>query len=92
MLIGDTYEIRSDDMNITLYERAKSKTAVTRWRPIAYFSSFQNALDHLVDLEVMGTGLIDLKTVVEKQNELYALINQLGNTSGGVESRRGATK
>ncbi len=92
MLIGDRYKVESDSLNVTLYEKAKSKTAATNWRPIAYFSSIKSALEHLVDLEVMETGLTDLKTVVEKQNELYALVNSLGNIPERTESCRGAEK
>ena len=92
MQIGSKYKIESDAMNITLFEKAKSKTAVTRWRSIAFFSSIKNALEHLIDLEVMETGLTDLKSVTKKQNELYDLIKQLGNTSEGVESCRQAEK
>ena len=66
MIIGDKYRIESDSLNVTLYERAKSKTAATNWRSIAFFSSVQNALDYLIDLEVMATGLKDLKSVAEK--------------------------
>ena len=92
MLIGNKFKVESDAMNVTLFEKAKSKTATTTWRPIAYFSNFQTALNHLVDLEVMETGLKDLKTVVEKQNELYALVKQLKTIPEGIESCRGASK
>ena len=92
MLIGDKYKIEADSLNITLYERAKSKTSVTQWRSIAFFSSLQNTLEHLVDLEVMQTGLKDLRIVVKKQDELYSLIKQLENISERVESCRGAEK
>jgi len=91
MLIGK-YKIESDSLNVTLYEKAKSKTSVTRWRSIAFFSSIKSALNHLVDLEVMSGGLTDLKTVVEKQDELFNLIKQLGNIPEGVESCRGAVE
>ena len=92
MLIGNKFKIESDSLNVTLYERAKSKTAATNWRSIAFFSSVQNALDYLIDLEVMATGLKDLKSVAEKQNELYSLVKQLGNIPEGTESCRGAEK
>jgi len=75
MLIGDSYKIESDSLNVTLYKPVKvKKTGGIRWQPIAYFSSFENAFDHLVDLEVMETGLKDTRAVVEKQKELYQLI------------------
>ena len=92
MSIGDKYKIESDSLNVTLYERAKSKTSVTQWRSITYFSSLQNALEHLVDLEVAETGLKDLQTVVEKQNELYTLVKKLGNIPERVEYCTGAEK
>ena len=84
--------IASDPENTTLYEKAKSKTSVTRWRAVAFFSSVGNALRYMTEKEVMATGLKDLKTVVEKQNELYGLIKQLGNTPEGVERCTGAEK
>jgi len=78
MLIGDKYKIESDSLNVTLYKPVKvKKTDGIRWQPIAYFSSFENALKHLVDLEVMETGLKDFRAVVEKQKELYQLIRGL---------------
>ncbi len=93
MLIGDKYKIESDSLNVTLYEKAKSKKpGVTTWRAIAFFSSPKNALHHLVDMQVMETGLKDLRAVVEKQNELYQLVNSLKGLPERVESRRGLTK
>ncbi len=75
MLIGDKYKVESDALNVTLYKLVKvKKTGATNWKPIAYFSSLSNALDHLVDLEVMETGLKDFRAVVEKQKELHQLI------------------
>ena len=92
MLIGNKYKIESDSLNVTLYERAKSKATVTRWRSIAFFSSFQNALKYLIDLGVMETGLKDLQTVVKKQDELYTLVKQLENIPEGVGRCTGAPK
>jgi len=78
MLIGNKYKIESDSLNVTLYRPVKvKKTDGIRWQPIAYFSSLENALDHLVDLEVMETGLKDFRAVIEKQKELYQLIRGL---------------
>ena len=90
MLIGDKYRIESDSMNVTLYEKAKSKTpGKITWRAIGFFANPKNALHHLIDLEVMETGLKDLRAVVGKQEELYRLINGLKGLPEGVESRRG---
>jgi hypothetical protein len=78
MLIGNHWKIESDSLNVTLYKPVKVKnTNSIRWQPIAYFSSFENALAHLVDFEVMETGLKDFRSVVEKQKELYQLIRGL---------------
>lgn len=88
MLIGKDYKLESDTLNITLFKRAvilgtgrgkKGMRAVgeTYWRPIAFFSSPQNALDYLVNNEICATGLKDLKTVVDKIKELHELIVSL---------------
>ena len=78
MLIGDKYKIESDSLNVTLYQKGTSKAnGKVYWRPIDYFSCVENALKHLVDLEVAETGLKDFRTVVEKQKELYHLIKGL---------------
>lgn len=92
MFIGK-YKIEADAENITLYKSVNNKkTGTIRWQPIAYFSSFQNALEGLIGMEVMATGLKDLETVVEKQNELYDLLKQLGNTPERTESCKGVEK
>ena len=78
MLIGKKYKVESDALNVTLYKRgASKKTGKEYFRPIAYFSSCKNALKYLIDLEVAETGLVDLRAVVEKQDELYKLIDGL---------------
>lgn len=93
MLIGNNYKIESDSLNVTLYEKAKSKkTGVTTWRAIAFFSNPMNALRHLVDLKVKEAGIKDFRVVVEKQEELYRLINSLKGLPEGAESRRGVAK
>ena len=75
MDINKDYKIGSDELNVTLYKRStrgeKAKNAgEVYWTPIAFFSSPGNALYHLVDHEVMGTGMTDLRTVVQKIDEL----------------------
>ena len=87
MLIGDKYKIESDSLNVTLYQKVNvKKTCGIRWQPVAYFSNFSNALKHLFDLEVMETGLKDFRAVVEKQEELYRLIDSLKGLPERVES------
>ena len=89
MLVGKKYKIESDSLSITLFEKAKSKISVTTWRAIAFFSSPQNALKYLVNLEVMETGMKDLAAVVKKQDELFTLITKLEGLPKRIESCRG---
>ena len=77
MLIGKSHKIESDSLNVTVLEKKKTKAGKIYWKAIAYFSAPKEALKFLVDLKVKETGLVDLKTVVKKQDELYELIGQL---------------
>ncbi len=93
MLIGDRYKVESNALNITLYQKGISKTnGNTYWRPIAYFATVENALVHLVDLEVAETGLKDFRTVVKRQKELYQLARGLGNSPEVLQRVRSAEK
>ena len=78
MEIGKRYKIESDSMNITLYRiNVTKKTNKEYWVAEGYYNSVQNALKALVDKELAGTGLNDLKTVSRKQDELYKMIDTL---------------
>jgi len=78
MIVGSKHKIESDDLNVTVYEKRESKEGKEdTWRPIGYFSRIDNALKFLVDRGVKETGLKDLKTVAQKQQELYELIESL---------------
>lgn len=78
MIINEQYKIESDYLNITLFKkRSAKKSGKERWDSIAYFSHPQTALEYLVELEVMGTGMKDFQTVISKIDELNKLINQL---------------
>ena len=86
MIIGDKYKIESDNLNVTLYEKAKSKNpGIKAWQAIAFFSNPHTALHHLVTLGVMETKMKDLKTVCEKLDELYPLVNTLKGLPERVE-------
>lgn len=74
MKINEHYKMESDTLNVTLYHR---NTGRKKWQPIAYFSNPHNALEYLVKHEIMGTGLSDFKTVIEKIKELERLIRTL---------------
>lgn len=79
--VGSSFKLGADSLNVILYERHIGKKGESKgeevWRKIAYFSNPQNALKYLVDYEVRKTGLEDVKTVCQKIDELYALINDL---------------
>jgi len=78
MLIGKDFKIESDPMNVILYRRSiNKKTEQEYWRTEGYFSTVKNALKRVADYKVSKTGLKDLKTVSDKQDEIYKLIQSL---------------
>lgn len=84
MLIGEKWKIESDTLNVTISRRIKSKKGkADSWRPECYVSTLRHALDWLVDQDVRDTHLADLKTIVAKQDELYALIKTVTGKVGG---------
>ena len=81
MEVGNDYKLESDPLNITLLEKKQSKKDGSEyWKTTGYFSSPKEALKFLVDLGVRESLLKDLKTVVEKQAELYKLIEEFFDT------------
>lgn len=78
MKIGENkYKIEADNLNITLYQYMEKKDKTHYWYPVAYFGTPQNALEYLMDKEIMETGFKDFETVCKKQDELYQLIQAL---------------
>jgi len=78
MEIGKRYKIESDSLNVTVFKKTIPRnTKKENWKAIGYFANVKNALMFLVDLGVNETGLKDLRTVVNKQEELYKLIGEL---------------
>lgn len=88
MKINDKYEIVSDVLNVTLVEHfftqpveATESTPYVppkpRTRTIGYFSSPKGALMHLLDREVMGSGMKDLQTVCDVLDKLKNDIKKL---------------
>ena len=74
MQISENYKIESDVLNVTLFYRKAGKK---NWIAIGYFSNPHNALDYMVEREIMGTGMADLKTVVRKIEALEGSITSL---------------
>ena len=86
MKIGDKYKIEADSLNVTLSEkRTNKKTNEDYWTNIGYYSRYGHALKAMADLEVSKTGLKDFKTVCDKQEEIYALIDSLKVSEKGVK-------
>lgn len=86
MLIGKNYKIESDALNVTLFHKVKrhkkgTGEAYDGWEVDGYFATVNHALKELVNQEVSKTQLTDLKTVVEKINEVYKLIDTFAKTS-----------
>lgn len=85
MQIGKNYKIESDSLNVTLLKGTTSKkTGKESYKPVGYFPKVGNALKFMVDLEIKETGLINFKTVCQKQDELYKLIESLKISNQGV--------
>ena len=91
MQINEDYKIESDSLNVTLYRKSKPRQGakVQGWRPEAYFSNPHNLLQYLVKNEIMGDGMKDMESIVQKINELFQLIN---NLSGLPQLQRAAPR
>ncbi len=96
MLIGSKYRIEMIPLNVILYEKHKTATtdgvedvimeedegSLKGWDIVGYFSSIPSALKFMVDKDIQGLGLDDLKAIHDRQVELYTLIAFLsGNES-----------
>lgn len=87
MIINENYKIESDSLNVILYSKGVSKrTGRLYWRPIGYYSNFHSALNNLLDIEVLKTGLEDFEAVCRKQDELYELVNEIKVSSEIVQA------
>jgi len=78
MLIGNKYQVRADPLQYILEEkRINRKNNTEYWVAVGYFSTLQNALKHLVNLNVRATELKDLETVVERMEQIYKEIKAI---------------
>ena len=92
MLVGKRWKIESDELNITISKRhtvkAKpSKPAHDVWKVFGYYATIKNALIGLVDSKIRESELKDLKSIVQKQEEIYNLIKGLTNLPKGATLR-----
>lgn len=82
IIINNNWKIMSDPLNVILMHR-RSKThrrskpgSPDNWEQF-YYSNITNALQAMVDKEILGTGLKDLETVNQKIEELKTTIANL---------------
>lgn len=84
MKIGKNWEIKADDNNVTLLRRHRvkatdKKPAHDTWAVKGFYSSISNALKALVDFKLAESELKDLKSIIQKQEEIYTMIEALTN-------------
>jgi hypothetical protein len=77
MLIGTDWQVKADRWNFTVYKRCVVRKGGYRWREMAYFNTLEDVFKYLYDQEVSTTELKDLQTVLDKQDEVYKLIDKL---------------
>ncbi len=83
MLIGKDWKIESNKLNVVLYRRsdaghhsAKTDGAIM-WQVQGYYSTIKDALRGLADQGIRDTDLLEFKAIVDKQNDIYAIIDNL---------------
>lgn len=90
MFINKKFKIESDDLNVILFSRSVAKIGKhigeDVWTAEGYFANIKEVLKFLVDNNIKGTGLKDLRTVLKEQEKLYALINTF------IEQEKAITK
>jgi hypothetical protein len=79
MIINEKYKLDSDSLNVIIYYRQEAREVGKGgcWKPLAFFATPQNALKFLVNREIIGTGMEELKTIVKKIEELKKVIDNL---------------
>ena len=75
MKINDKYKMESTDLlNVTLFEKYIGKEGKNKgkelWKPISYHPNFESAFKHLVDREILSTGLESFEAIEKKIIEL----------------------
>lgn len=81
MIINDKYSLESvDTLNIVLYEHGvvKDKKSKNFGKPtkttVGYFPNVEKALNFLIDKEINGTGLKDLKLIVSAIKDVKEMV------------------
>lgn len=84
MRINDKYKVEAiDERNIALIKIHVAQSGKQEGQEIekivGYYSDVKSALKSMCKKEILGTGLKDLETVMVKIEELYNLIESLGD-------------
>lgn len=81
MIINDKYSLESvDTLNVVLYEHGTVKDKESKnfgkktKTPVGYFPNVEKALNFLVDKEINGTGLKNLKLIVATIKEVKEIV------------------
>ncbi len=84
MLVGKNWKVEADDkgaLNVILWRRNTGMNVKTKkqansenWTAYGYYATVRNALDALVDQGVRDTGLVELRAVVARIDEIHAMI------------------
>ena len=78
MLIGINHKVECvDNYNITVFHQARPKKGDSKelWKVDAYFSTLAGALHYIVNQEIKGTGLKELRDIVERVEGIHAMID-----------------
>lgn len=76
MKLSEKYEIRSDELNITLYEKYEgkdkegNKNGTFKWKPVGYYPNIESLFKSLVDKEINETTMKSFEDIIEKIAEL----------------------
>lgn len=89
MLIGKKIKIESDSMNVILSRKVKrakkdTKEKYDAWETIGYYSTPENALHALANLQIAETELRDLKSIVAEIEKLHHMIESLPQTYSAI--------
>lgn len=77
MKISEKYKIESDELNIIVKERYRSKKGELQWKSISYHPNLEMAYKSLIEREINGTGMKDVETVVAKIKELEEFLKEI---------------
>ena len=94
MLIGNSWKVEAEPMNIVLYKKKKGHRKETGkpfvdWITAGYFATMKGVLTELVNLGVKDSELKDLKDIVDRINTIHDTITSLTATKVAHVHSRG---